>query len=133
MSFDSVNVREYRVTVSHNPTVSSGPPVELAWSYNEHDSCDIDEFEAKRCHQRSANFVGEKKMTRLQREMLLRLHGASTKEINEASKQATVLRNERFKSAKNVHKDAFHEKMEQRVDRLKSVFRSFSTSNCSVE
>jgi len=84
----------------------------------------LDNFEERRSKERAKNFKHEKKLSRLERERLLREFGASQKDMQAAAKRATIIRNRRKKSIANQHQDEMHERMEDRLNRLKSFFGS---------
>ena len=122
LRFFDVEVREYDVTVSDNPGVKSGVAIELGWDYNVSERTHIDNFEERRSKERSTNFMKEKKLTKHEREKILRQFGASEKEIQEAAKRAATIRNKRKKSIEMRHNDALNEKVERRVSGIKEMF-----------
>ena len=61
---------------------------QLGWNYTVRERQDVDTFEEKRSEERSRNFRKEKKITRLERERMLRELGVSNREIREAAKRA---------------------------------------------
>lgn len=83
----------------------------------------MDTFEDKRSEERSKNYSHEKKLSRLEREKILREYGATQQEIQKAAKRATIIRNSRMKSIGSKHLDKVHEKRENRLDSLKKKFR----------
>ena len=91
------------------PLLSSS---QLHWDYNLLERDHIDTFEAKRSKERSKNFMKEKKLTKLEREKILKEFGASQAEIQAAAKRAALVRNARKKSVGMRQHDKFHEKLE---------------------
>ena len=72
--------------------------------------------------ERSKNFMKEKKLTRLEREKLLREFGATDKEIQQAGKRSAEIRNKRRKSIEMRQHDKFHETVERRLSSFKDIF-----------
>ena len=58
VSFSHLQVREYAITLGDNPSVSSGPPVTLDWSYDPQEkTAPVDAFEAVRIRRPSSHLV----------------------------------------------------------------------------
>lgn len=53
ISFSTLEVRTYDLTLGDNPGGSSGPPISLDWNYNESKTVDLEDYEAKRLPRRS--------------------------------------------------------------------------------
>jgi len=53
ISFSTLEIRTYGVTLGDNPGGSGGPPLSLDWNYNESKALDIEEYEARRQPRRS--------------------------------------------------------------------------------
>lgn len=121
LRFFDVEVREYGVSVSDNPGVKSGVALELSWDYNVLERTHLDTFEADRSKLRAKNFRKEKKLTKLEREKILREFGATGKEIQEASKRAASIRNKRKKSISMRQHDKFYEDVENRMSKIKRL------------
>ncbi|CAB9496892.1 expressed unknown protein [Seminavis robusta] len=43
--FDTVNFREYAISLSQNPSCSEGPPIELGWEFEEQESVPVEQYE----------------------------------------------------------------------------------------
>lgn len=84
--------------------------LQLAWNYNILERTHLDAFEDKRSTERSKDFKKEKKLSRLQREKILKEFGASQTEIQEAAKRAATIRNARKKSIGMRQHDQLHER-----------------------
>ena len=123
LRFADVEIREYEVTVSHNPGVKSGVALELGWRYNVHEPIQIDEFEAKRSTERSQEFMKEKKLSKFERERLLKKFGVTQKDMDVAAKQAAIIRNQRKKSIRLRRHDKLHEKIENGTSNVKSMLQ----------
>ena len=63
----------------------------------------------------------EKKLSKHEREKILREFGASDKEIQEAAKRAATIRNKRKKSIEMQQHDKLHEDVERRVRGIKKL------------
>lgn len=123
LRFFDVEVREYSLTASHNPSVSSGVAIGLDWTYSVNYRLHIDTFEDRRSSKRARDFIKERKLTRLERAKILREHGVTNKEIQVATKHANIGRNKRKKSVGEMRLDKKHEKMEVKIDKLKKFVR----------
>lgn len=117
--FFDVEVREYGVTASDNPCVSAGAALELNWDFDVLPRMHLDTFEEKRLPLRAKNFSGERRLSRIERQKILMSFGVTAKEIQEAAKRATIIRNKRMRSIGSQHLDAKHEKMEKMRDVVK--------------
>ena len=95
--------------------------LQLGWDYEVQEHLHLDTFEDKRSKERSKDFQKEKKLTRLEREKILRESGWTRKEIQEVTKRATIIRNKRRKSIAMVKQDEKHEKAENRLRKLRSL------------
>ena len=87
--FGEVKVRSYAQTLGDNPSVCYGPPISLDWDYEEHDSIDIDKFEAdrvfaRRTHRQLAISYYRRKA------ILSRGYGFSEEELVKAHKSASM-------------------------------------------
>ena len=96
---------------------------QLSWDYDTLERMHLDTFEEKRSTERVKDLRKEKKLTRLEREKILRDFGATQKEIQEATKRANIIRNARRKSIATKNLDKKHEKTEARMESLKKLFR----------
>jgi hypothetical protein len=45
VKFDSIQVRNYSVTLGDNPSCAYGPPLTLDWEYDERDPISVDQYE----------------------------------------------------------------------------------------
>ena len=123
LRFADVEIREYEVTVSDNPGVKSGVALELGWRYNVLEPIQIDEFEGKRSTERSQEFMKEKKLSKFERERLLKKFGVTQKDMDVAAKQAAIIRNQRKKSIRLRRHDKLHEKIENGTSNVKSLLQ----------
>lgn len=48
VSFDSITVNEHQVILGDNPSVSSGPPLSLAWKSHSECVCTVNDYEERR-------------------------------------------------------------------------------------
>ena len=120
LRFGFVECREYDITVSDNPASRSGASVELGCNYNVKKSVHIDTFEEIRRPQRATDFQNDKRLTKHERERLLREFGVTDLQIQQAAKSAAIIRNQRRKSIQTIQHDKLHEKFEDSMARVKS-------------
>lgn len=91
VSFDAVNIRSYQQTMGDNPAVSYGPPIQLDWDYEEHDSIDIDSYEA--CRGLSRRNLRQMATSYYQRKTFLeREYGFTEEETRQAKKDANKIK-----------------------------------------
>ena len=64
----------------------------MGWEYNVSERMHLDNFEEMRSTQRSKNFKKEKKLSKFERERLLRSFGVTKKDMQAAAKEATIIR-----------------------------------------
>ncbi|KAL3785638.1 hypothetical protein ACHAWO_005982 [Cyclotella atomus] len=95
VSFDSVEVREYDVTIGDNPSCRSGPPISLDWSFSVVPTKNIDDFELQRFNERVTNKsqLCLSKYTR--RNMLLFCWGFTEEELKKATRQVNQIQRQR--------------------------------------
>ena len=95
----------------------------MGWRYDEAERVDLDSFEEKRIDERAPNFRKDKKLTKLDRERVLREFGATQTEVQNAAKRATIIRNKRMKSIAIARSggDKRDEQLEYLLGKLKSL------------
>ena len=130
--FGGVEVREYNIVPSTNPGGTSGAAIELGWMYVVNQKMTIDNFEELRSKERSNNFIEEKRLTKLERETLLKRGGATDQQIQQAAKRSAIIRNQRRKSIQMMQCDTLVENLEHGVDIVKrSVISRRRSPNAS--
>ena len=121
VGFRNVNVREYRVSISHNPSVSEGPPVELGWSFEEATPIPVDLYEESRGPKRRlAEFVLSENT---RRRMLLEKGGYSRQDLKEAIREVEHLKRQRILTYMMLPASAFDEAAEEMFSALTSAFK----------
>lgn len=94
VSFDHVDLREYRRIAGDNPSVSDGCPLAIGWDYNCRGKVDVDSYEADRAGRADrveAAQYGTRGLPSIVREAILRaIAGVSRTEIAQAKRQAYV-------------------------------------------
>jgi len=101
ISFSTLEIREYNITIGDNPGGRQGPPVSLDWNYCPDSTVKmcIETYEEHRGQRRSKPEMymsGSIRMWTLMKE-----NGFSMREIRDASKAAESIRKDRKKSIKN--------------------------------
>jgi hypothetical protein len=99
VSFAMLEIREYPIVPGDNPSVLFGCPLSIAWEYDSDVTCSIDDYEEIRPQPRAMTQM--RIPSALREEKLLRV-GYSRRDIQEATKQATVVRNQRRKTAETM-------------------------------
>mmetsp|Transcript_7913 Transcript_7913/g.11951 ORF Transcript_7913/g.11951 Transcript_7913/m.11951 type:complete len:266 (+) Transcript_7913:60-857(+) len=88
LGFAHVHIREYELVPGANPSVSSGPPVELGWAHTEPTSVDLDNWEIIRDGRRRVQ-AQMRIPPGVRRELLLH-HGNSQRDIRDATRNAAT-------------------------------------------
>lgn len=101
ISFSTLEIREYNITIGDNPGGCQGPPVSLDWNYCPKSTVKmcIETYEEHRGQRRAKHEMymsGSIRMWTLMKEL-----GYSAREIRDASKAAESIRKDRAKSIKN--------------------------------
>mmetsp|Transcript_23270 Transcript_23270/g.35910 ORF Transcript_23270/g.35910 Transcript_23270/m.35910 type:complete len:265 (-) Transcript_23270:770-1564(-) len=108
VSFSSIQVREYNMTLGDHPVSKSGPPVALDWNYEREDVVDLDTYEKARQPRRHRRKL---KLSYKDREKIL-LHdrGFSKDEVREAWVAAIEIRKQRRET---IARGALNEKVDE--------------------
>uniref|UniRef100_A0A7S4KCJ7 Uncharacterized protein n=1 Tax=Odontella aurita TaxID=265563 RepID=A0A7S4KCJ7_9STRA len=93
VTFHSVTIREYPMTVGDHPNCSYGPPVSLGWDYDEYESIDMNYFETHRPHRRNLRQMMLNYYHR--KNMLLHWGGYSQEELDMATVNAKRVKKQR--------------------------------------
>lgn len=117
ISFSTLEVRQYDLTLGDNPGCSEGPPVSLDWKYEQSDVLDIEEYESIR-HPRRCK--GDLRLDHNTRYFALSSQFTSS-DLRRATDAAKQIRIQRKKSISNKKLDPLHavlESTERKVKRL---------------
>lgn len=95
VSFDSVEINEHQVILGDNPSVSSGPPVTVAWESHESYTFSVDEYEESHPERR---FKSNMLLPRRVREELLTKAGYSRSQLVIAQRIVNRIKKERAMS-----------------------------------
>jgi len=122
VKFEDVTVREYFMIPGDNPSVSRGPPVTIEWFHNCEEIHDIEYYEKYRQDVRRRQ--DQMKMPPHVREDLLLNNGYTFLDLREYTKQATIIRRQRYRTIEMLHTDNVEEKIESLKRLVKRPFRS---------
>lgn len=87
VSFGHVDIRYYPMELGENPSVSIGPPVQLAWQHGGEETHDLDLFEWERQpKRRQRGRQADMALTHYKRRHILAIAGHSMEEIQAAEK-----------------------------------------------
>ena len=111
LGFGTIRVREYPRILGDNVTMQ-GPPISIAWQHETDEEYDLDEYDAAVRETRRNH--AELKMPAQMRVDLLRgpNYEYTRKEILEATKTATIARNQRKWTIERLHFQSVHETLE---------------------
>ena len=94
--FDSIQIRDYNVTLGDNPSTLYGPPISLDWEYDERDPMCLDKYEEGRSTRRKMH---QMHMLSRQRANLLKIAaGVTDDEIEMVMEEMRQIRNGRKKT-----------------------------------
>mmetsp|Transcript_28573 Transcript_28573/g.63538 ORF Transcript_28573/g.63538 Transcript_28573/m.63538 type:complete len:435 (+) Transcript_28573:85-1389(+) len=111
VSFHTVEVREYPITIGDNPSVIYGPPVAIDWDFDDRIEVGVDEFEL--CRSSEGRRKGdEMRLDPSAREELVRQSGHTQKDVAEAVRQVGRDRRSRRRSVHNLPIMKFDEVLE---------------------
>jgi hypothetical protein len=103
VTFSTVETREYPRTLGDNPSVKKGPAISLGWYKNGIiKKYQVDEYEKLRGPRRKKHFMLS---SQARRHILHHEVGASAKEINEARKEAALIKLSRQENNRLRHCD----------------------------
>jgi len=121
VSFNTLQIREYKVGLSDNPSCSFGPPVGLSWDYEEEEEIPLDSYEADREPRR-----GVEPISYGDRRILLKQGGYSKKEVKAAVQEVDRVKRERLVTDLFLPASRVVETMETLGTTVKEIFRSDS-------
>jgi len=97
VQFGKVKVRQYELSISENPCVSEGPPIELGWEYTESpEELSVDQFEAIRLPRRHRRLQDFLLSERERRRMLLYRGGYTNEDIKYCIRQVEHIKRQRI-------------------------------------
>ena len=123
VSFDKVDIKEFPMTLGDHPSAASGPPVALDWEKVERERCvGLDEYEANRSPRRNRKQL---KLTLRDRRGILQKQ-FSAEEVNQAWKEARVIREQRRETIQRgmmmMFLDDMMETTNRKVQRIGETF-----------
>lgn len=123
ISFSTIEIREYNITLGDNPGGQNGPPVSLDWNYNKNltQVLNVDLYEETRPPRRSRREMHMGSSVR--NYLLIREQGFSLQDIRKAAKSAAAIRKQRHKTNNNL---------DQKVDPLKHISKLFTKKKQSL-
>ena len=93
VSFTTISIREYKMTVGDHPCCQYGPPTSLDWEYEEVYDSSLDEYEATRSPRRKHS--GMVLYYRKRTSILMAVYGFTEDELRRATKQKDFCRFQR--------------------------------------
>ena len=108
VSFSSISIREYDISIGDNPSCSSGNPISLGWNVStDTKDIDVDEFEQERELQRS-NSSKDLRLSRDDRRNMLSDAGYSMSELVKQHREVLASKDDRAKNSKrSLGKDTY--------------------------
>jgi hypothetical protein len=116
LGFSHVHIREYVLVPGTNPSVSSGPPIELGWAHTEPTSVELEKWESIRDGRRRLQ-AQMRIPPHVRRELLLH-HGNPQRDIRDATRNAATGRKQRMQTLDRLH----HGNVNEMVDTVKRAF-----------
>jgi len=142
VSFDSITIREYDLTLGDHPDCSWGPPLSLDWDFDEvHEGCVI-QYEEQRAPKRKPRQMVQ---SSIRRKAYLKSIGYTDEDIEVATKDVGAARTKRFltrkaasiiplesalESACRKFKRALSKKAKDKKERDDAFVHQFSNLTC---
>ena len=101
IQFGTIEIREFPIILSNNPSCNCGPSIEIGWEYNAtnpHQAIDVCEYEMLRIGKRRKDKAGRPSklyLSQVRREAMLKDAGYSDKEVQDAVKEKQKARRQR--------------------------------------
>jgi hypothetical protein len=95
VSFNSLTVREYDLTLGDHPSSASGPPVQLNWEHKAENTMDLNDYEQMRQPRRKRR---ELKMSFQEREEILQGSGFTMDQLKDAWMESLKIRQQRYET-----------------------------------
>jgi hypothetical protein len=95
VSFNSLTVREYDLTLGDHPSSASGPPVQLDWEHKAENTMDLNDYEKMRQPRRRRR---ELKMSFQEREEILQGYGFTMDQLKDAWMESLKVRQQRYET-----------------------------------
>mmetsp|Transcript_9492 Transcript_9492/g.17861 ORF Transcript_9492/g.17861 Transcript_9492/m.17861 type:complete len:289 (+) Transcript_9492:110-976(+) len=118
LGFTQVHIREYVLVPGVNPSVLSGPPIELGWAHTELSTFHIEEWEKSRDGKR--RLQSQMKIPPDVRRGLLLHHGNPQKSIRDATRNAANARKQRMQTLDKLN--TMGSGFDEKVDSFKKAF-----------
>ncbi|KAG7342837.1 hypothetical protein IV203_020781 [Nitzschia inconspicua] len=124
VQFSTVEIRNYRMVLGDNPSVTSGVPVTLDWLYDECMVCDVSDYEDSRPPRRDR---AQMMLPAEYRARLVMDTGSSRKEIQQRQKEVNIQRSQRRRTLELEHFDSqvdhyFSKRSDWFIDSASSAF-----------
>ena len=119
ISFSTLEVRNYDVTLGDNPGVSNGPPVSLDWTYEDSKHICLEEYESLRPPRRSKE---EMRLDSNSRQIVLSSRFTS-RDLKAATDTAREIRMQRRKSYSISNMEPLQEVLESTERKMKRLLR----------
>ncbi len=118
VTFDSITIRDYPMTVGDNPSVSSGPPLTIEWDHMSEITLSLDSYEESKPAPRNGR---EMIVPRLAREQIFRDAGFSYNQLIRLTKPVNVARLQRRKTHSTLGLSPWLEVYEKATRKAKNV------------
>ena len=119
ISFHSVKIREYDMTLGDNPASRMGPPVSIGWDHSPELVIKLDDYENERGERRS---MQEMFLPRGRKYDIIKEAGVSNKQIARTVRNINKIKNQRMQTANNAPKFA---KLEEGFESLLRKIKRF--------
>ena len=94
VSFGTIEIRNYHITISDNPSCRDGPAISFGWEYSDYNhKIPVDVFERIRDGKRYSE--SQLYISTQAREKILKLWGVSDEDIRSAQKEREIIQNQR--------------------------------------
>lgn len=132
VTFERIDIREYNVALSENPSCSEGPPIELGWKFHDKQSVLVEDFEEIRRSQRRRRLPELLLSERERRRLLVEQGGYTQHQLKENVRVVEQLKRQRVLTYLFLPAMALDEAAEDMVQYVTQMFGQTSTNEIWV-
>lgn len=125
-SFSCVDIREHERIAGDNPCVSKGVPLSIGWGFYQHESIDLDNYEANKGPARDK--IEMMVPAEIRKQILLKEFNVSLNDINTAIKSVNISKKQRRQTVANEHLEGWEEAVQSAKRKLNRFTKKTSKS-----
>ena len=125
-AFSCVDIREHERIAGDNPCVSKGVPLSIGWGFYQHESIDLDNYEANKGPARDK--IEMMVPAEIRKQILLKEFNVSLNDINTAIKSVNISKKQRRQTVANEHLEGWEEAVQSAKRKLNRFTKKTSKS-----